>query len=325
MAKDARGLYQETVPGVASWMLCSVAMMVLNKKAIGHFPYECTLTAVQMLFSVAVLLCCSRYIYIGSMADFFRWCLVTPFFSGMLLTSMLALKHSSMTLVVVFRCLSPLLAMPIEWLYPRPLRISMQMLGAMLCMPLGACLYASQLPWDSLQGASWVFLNMLLAIGDRLLQRLMLAKEQHPVDISPAAVALINNVMGFMVVAAIAVLEGEAPVGPRHLMELNRESMAYVLLSCLVSVGISYTGVWAQSLISATSFLMLVNANKFIIIFIEAFWLQQLVINRLQLLGAVLAVGSSVAYGHSRQRLEQAEVKEACRACEAAPILAKLP
>jgi hypothetical protein len=29
------------VPGVASWMLCSVAMMVLNKKAIGHFPYEC--------------------------------------------------------------------------------------------------------------------------------------------------------------------------------------------------------------------------------------------------------------------------------------------
>lgn len=299
MAKDTRGLYQETVPGVASWMLCSVAMMVLNKKAIGHFPYECTLTALQMLFSVAVLLCCFRYIYIGSMADFFRWCLVTPFFSGMLLTSMLALKF-----------------------YPKPLRISMAMLGAMLCMLLGACLYASQLPWDSLQGAWWVFLNMLLAIGDRLLQRLMLAKEQHPVNISRAGVALINNVMGFMVVAAVAVLEGEVPVGPRHLVELNQESMAYVLLSCLVSVGISYTGVWAQSLISATSFLMLVNANKFIIIFIEAFW-QQLVINRLQLLGAVLAVGSSVAYGHSRQRLEQAEVKEAQLCREAAPILGK--
>lgn len=310
------------MPGVASWMLCSVAMMVLNKKAIGHFPYECTLTALQMLFSVAVLLCCFRYIYIGSMADFFRWCLVTPFFSGMLLTSMLALKHSSMTLVVVFRCLSPLFAMPIEWFYPKPLRISMAMLGAMLCMLLGACLYASQLPWDSLQGAWWVFLNMLLAIGDRLLQRLMLAKEQHPVNISRAGVALINNVMGFMVVAAVAVLEGEVPVAPRHLVELNQESMAYVLLSCLVSVGISYTGVWAQSLISATSFLMLVNANKFIIIFIEAFW-QQLVINRLQLLGAVLAVGSSVAYGHSRQRLEQAEVKEGQLCREAAPILGK--
>lgn len=150
----------------------------------------------------------------------------------------------------------------------------------------------------------------------------MLAKEQHPVNISRAGVALINNVMGFMVVAAVAVLEGEVPVAPRHLVELNQESMAYVLLSCLVSVGISYTGVWAQSLISATSFLMLVNANKFIIIFIEAFW-QQLVINRLQLLGAVLAVGSSVAYGHSRQRLEQAEVKEGQLCREAAPILGK--
>ena len=38
------------------------------------------------------------------------------------------------------------------------------------------------------------------AIGDRLLQRLMLAKEQHPVNISRAGVALINNVMGFLVV-----------------------------------------------------------------------------------------------------------------------------
>ena len=29
-------------------------------------------------------------------------------------------------------------------------------------------------------------------------------------------------------VAAVAVLEGEVPVGPRHLVELNQESMAYV-------------------------------------------------------------------------------------------------
>ena len=42
--------------------------------------------------------------------------------------------------------------------------------------------------------------DFLEAIGDRLLQRLMLAKEQHPVNISRAGVALINNVMGFMVV-----------------------------------------------------------------------------------------------------------------------------
>ena len=29
-------------------------------------------------------------------------------------------------------------------------------------------------------------------------------------------------------VASVAVLEGEVPVGPRHLVELNQESMAYV-------------------------------------------------------------------------------------------------
>eukprot|EP00438_Fugacium_kawagutii_P004774 Skav203111 [mRNA] locus=scaffold447:447319:458842:+ [translate_table: standard] len=72
MVKDAAGHQNETVAGVGSWMVCSVAMMVLNKKAIGCFPHECTLTAVQMLFSVAVLLAGFHYVHIGSMRDLLR-------------------------------------------------------------------------------------------------------------------------------------------------------------------------------------------------------------------------------------------------------------
>lgn len=303
--KDAAGTQNETVAGVGSWMICSVAMMMLNKKAISTFPYECTLTAVQMLFSVMVLLCSFRYIRFGSMRDVLRWSLVTPFFSGMLLTSMLALKHASMTLVVVFRCLSPILALPIEWLYLKTFQVNRSMLVAMLLMLLGTSLYASQLPRDNLPGIQWVFLNMLLAIGDRLLQRLMLAKEQNPVDISKAGVTLINNIVGFFVVTSIDAFQGGFAGSWHHLGELSPEGMRCVVLSCVVSVGISYTGVWAQSLISATSFLMLVNANKFIIIFMEVFVMQTLTINHLQLIGAILAVVSSVIYGHARQELKE--------------------
>ena len=42
-------------------------------------------------------------------------------------------------------------------------------------------------------------------------------------------------------------------------------------MSCLVGFGISYTGIWVQSMISAASFLVLVNANKFAIIIFGAF------------------------------------------------------
>lgn len=146
---------------------------------------------------------------------------------------------------------------------------------------------------------------MLLAIGDRLLQRLMLAKEQNPVDISKAGVTLINNIVGFFVVTSIDAFQGGFAGSWHHLGELSPEGMRCVVLSCVVSVGISYTGVWAQSLISATSFLMLVNANKFIIIFMEVFVMQTLTINHLQLIGAILAVVSSVIYGHARQELKE--------------------
>lgn len=295
----ARGVENETVMGVGSWMISSVSMMILNKRAIDAFPHECTLTAMQMLFSVCVLLCGFRYIRIGSLKDVLRWCLVTPFFSGMLLTSMLALKNASMTLVIVFRCLSPLLSLPIEVLcYPRPLRLSATSFAALLGMVLGTCLYASQLTKDRLRGLQWVLLNMVLALGDRLLQRLMLAEDQEPVDLSKAAVTLINNLVGFAVVGTMALVH-EASASS-SLRKLSDDGMICVLLSCIVSICISYTGVWAQSLISATSFLMLVNANKFILIFAEVFLMQNRVVNQLQLVGALMTVFCSLLYGHSR-------------------------
>eukprot|EP00913_Durusdinium_trenchii_P003298 g3052.t1 len=183
----ARGVENETVMGVGSWMISSVSMMILNKRAIDAFPHEipgwqlqhprfqsltirCTLTAMQMLFSVCVLLCGFRYIRIGSLKDVLRWCLVTPFFSGMLLTSMLALKNASMTLVIVFRCLSPLLSLPIEVLcYPRPLRLSATSFAALLGMGT-QCVHLLEPPLveDRLRGLQWVLLNMVLDVAHRL-------------------------------------------------------------------------------------------------------------------------------------------------------------
>merc|ERR1712032_1095821 len=58
---------------------------------------------------------------------------------------------------------------------------------------------------------------------------------------------------------------------PAAFATLDRMGITWVVLSCVVGVSISYCGIWAQSLISATSFLVLVNTNKFVIIFIEAY------------------------------------------------------
>lgn len=301
----------EMMVGVSFWTICSVGMMVCNKVAVGVFPEECTLTALQMLASIVILLAVGfRSIHIGSAYDALRWSMVTPFFAGMLLTSMLALKHAPMTLSVVFRSLSPLLALIAERFYPNPIRISSSMLGAIAVMVTGTVLYASQLGKESLTGIQWIILNMLLAVTDRLLQRLMLAKDQCPVDISKSGVTLLNNAFGFLPLVLVAFLEGELKNVPGTIASLTPYGWAWVIASCVVGCGISYTGIWAQSLISATSFLVLVNGNKFFIILLEGYVMHVKLLNFTQILGACVTVAGGIFYALARQAIESEEAKK---------------
>merc|ERR1719262_2196071 len=137
-------------------------MMVSNKLAISYFPLECFLVVMQMAVSVVAMLVTSHWtpLHFGSMRDVMRWAMVAPFFTGMLLTSILALKHAPMTLVITFRVLSPLVSLTIERFFPNPLKISSGMIGAIATMFLGVAIYARDASRGSgLEGAGWVLLN----------------------------------------------------------------------------------------------------------------------------------------------------------------------
>ncbi|CAL1167122.1 unnamed protein product [Cladocopium goreaui] len=145
----------EILLSVSSWCLCSVGMMVFNKLSVVHFPAVCFLVALQMAFCCVALLCFAwRWIHIGSIRDVLRWSMVTPFFSGMLLTSMLALKNAPMSLVVVLRCLSPVAGLVVESFYPRPIQVNAGMLGSIFLMLAGSTLYASRMPHQHFVGVS---------------------------------------------------------------------------------------------------------------------------------------------------------------------------
>jgi len=310
----------ETAIAVGGWMICSIGMMLFNKFAIKAFPVECTLVALQMGVTVlAMVLFCFRSIKIGSLWDVLRWTMVVPFFTGMLLSSILALKFAPMSLVVVFRTLSPMASLLIERFYPDPLRISLPMLGSIATMAGGAALYTSAMHKSGLGGIGWVFLNIFFAVGDRLLQRLMLAKDQNPVDISKTGITLLNNLEGMLPLVVVMGIKNELAEIPAAVAEISTSGIVWVILSCLVGVAISYTGIWAQSLISATSFLVLVNANKFVIIFIEAFCLKSKTLAPIQVVGAIVTILGGVLYGKAREALEA----ESKRKAEREPLVAK--
>jgi len=298
-------VYSEVVIGVGSWIACSIGMLLFDKLAVMAMPLACTLVAMQMAFCViAMLVFCRQSLHVGSMHDVLRWCLVVPMYAGMLLTSILALKHAPMTLVVTFRALSPLLSLLIERFYPEPIRVSPGMLASILAMLLGTGLYVSEMPSSDWTGVHWAVANIFFAVSDRLLQRLMLAKDQCPVDMSKTAITLVNNLVGALLLTLAAWLHGELGEVGSVLSSMDIWGGIAVATSCIVGVGISYTGIWAQSLISATSFLVLVNANKFVIIFIEVLAMHKAPLGPRQIIGALFTIAAAAGYGKAREQLE---------------------
>lgn len=314
----------EIFAGVGSWVVCSVGMMVFNKLAVTVFPLECTLVAMQMAFTALVMLvCCWGTIHIGSMKDLMRWCIVVPFFTGMLLSSMFALSHASMTTVVTFRAISPLVALCIERFYPNPLRVTRGIVLSIVVMIGGAMIYAGHMQKADFGALVWLLLNNFFAIGDRLLQRLMLAKDQDPVDISKTGITLINNGIAMFPLAIVAVFTGEIGEFGAAIGKLDQQGCVWIAASLVVSVGISYTGIWAQSLISATSFLVLVNANKFFIIFLETFVMGTKQMTPVQIAGASIAIVASIAYGEARKQAEAEAAKFHEASSETQPLVDK--
>lgn len=301
----------ELMMGVSLWMTCSLGMIVFNKLAITAFPVECSLVALQMAVAVVFLVVfCRSSIHIGSRQDVLRWSMVAPFFTGMLLTSILALKNAPMSLVVTFRAISPLVALIVERFYPNPIRLTGGMFVSMGLMLAGVLIYSAGCDVTHVRAIFWVFLNNFFAIGDRLLQRLMLASDQSPVDISKTGVTLLNNVLGMIPLCFVALFTREYVEVPDAVASLTTSGAILVAVSCIVGIGISYTGVWVQSRINATSFLVLVNANKFFIIFLECYIMHTKQITAIQALGASIAILAGIMYGKAREAAQSQEAEE---------------
>eukprot|EP00927_Polykrikos_kofoidii_P010517 TRINITY_DN1443_c0_g1_i9.p1 TRINITY_DN1443_c0_g1~~TRINITY_DN1443_c0_g1_i9.p1 ORF type:complete len:340 (-),score=51.62 TRINITY_DN1443_c0_g1_i9:70-1089(-) len=292
----------------ASFTVCSMGMMVFNKLAIQAVPQPCTLVALQMAFTVLVMVtCCYRSLHIGSYMDALKWCRVVPFFVGMLLTSMLALKDAPMSLVITFRALSPIFTLLVEYAMPKPTRIGFASFCSILLMCAGASLSAWDLgnPRDnqsSWRAIGWIALNTMLACTERLLQRMMLSKDQVPVDVSKTAASLLNNLFGMFPLMIVAFLLGETSQIGATFGKLSALDWLWVGLSCLVGVGISFTAIWTQSVISATSMLVLTNANKFVVMLLEIWVMPETHrVTPLQSVGAAVAIVATLLYARCRE------------------------
>ena len=241
--------YVEALKDIVAASSChcfvSVSMLLFAKSAVQDLPHECVLVRLQICFAATCLTVFAfPYIYEGSMRDLMRWSMVVPFCCGMLLTSMLALKTAPMPLVVVLRNTLPLITLVIEHFYPEQLRSNTDVLASIFVMIMGGLMYVSHSSHENWQGIGWIFLSSGIAVVDRLLRRLLMSKDQHPVDISKKGTTFINNYVGMLPVCLADYMRGEVEHFPAVYAKLSTLDKFYVGMTMAVAI----TAPWSYTL-----------------------------------------------------------------------------
>jgi len=284
----------EVVGAGVSWAACSISMTLLNKVAVGKSHAPIAVVVMQMLATVGIALA-SNDVRFG--AGTRTWALaVPPLFALMMITSMIALKYVTVGTFVVVRNLGPVVTLVVETLVHKPehLKFDWQSAAATSAIAIGVLIYEARELSFSFFGFVFLIANLALSCAERMLQRHLLAVSQ--VDVSKPGLMVLNNGLGalfcLLIMGVAAPNEAHALY---HALRFKRGTGSAVLASCVVGCGISYTGLWLQKLVTATTFMVLGSFTKMIVIV----W-GMLVMNDAHgpwsVAGALLSIGGSYAY-----------------------------
>jgi len=285
------------ISSCAFFMVCSAGMLVINKLVLRAARLPITVVMIQMAFTVLCLVIFPCGLHFGSWRDVLRWSLSIPIlFTLMLASSMLALDHATMGAIIVVRNIAPIVTMMIERLTGERIEVTFWTTASLLYVVGGVVLYTSADVSFSAIGMSYMVGNMVAAVLERLLQRKMIAVQ--PINVSKTGMMLLNNACSLVPMGLLLVFFGE-----HHRWHLLRALSAFdvglLFFSCVNAVGISYAGINVQGYVSATTFMVLSNLNKFVVIAFGIVALREASSWR-AIAGCCMALSGGVFYARAR-------------------------
>lgn len=284
------------------WTVSSVGMNIVNKMALKVLPLPMTVLIIQMSIAIFLLLViCGPLSLLKEIrahaAVSIRWSLLASFFAGGLITSMKALEYGSVTFLLIIRNIMPLFSLLVErHLLPHgsTREITVETVLALVSLAFGTVLYASydlhiSHDWNAL---GWVFLNMVVMISYRLVERRLLW--DMPRTISFGALTLMQNLAGLLPIVVLFFAWGEHAVlwkNPELLRLDHRQDpmdAACILYSGCAGLALGFYSTKLQKEITATTMLALQSSMKIMIIFLAMVVLGEH-------LGSWSAVGCSIS------------------------------
>jgi len=286
-----------------TFSVTSVSMNTLNKAVVSFTHQPFTVTCIQMMIAVPTLMCLhGREVLAADRTQMLKWCVVPIAYAAMLNTSLIGYQYLTLTLVTVFRNLAPLVTMLVEGIIMPPEhrpQVTLPILASMMIMVVGAVLFSWTESTFSWIGLGLVILNTLIAIFDRLLQRRLLVEECK--DLPLSACMVVNNTLGMLPTLMLAGISKEFQ-GFQESGANWRDPgiIVLVIMSGFMGLFIGMAGLMCQKAMSATSFQVLQNMSKVLVVVIGVQVFHDKMDSHMRVLGMFLSLAGSMAYGYAR-------------------------
>ena len=250
---------------IGLFSICSASMLLLNKCVADAFHLDASVVIAQMSFAFIVLPVLPAAflgkLHFGHWKDVALWsCTVPLLFSFMMVTSISALRNSSVGASNVVRNLSPLLMLPVETLLQEKVEYDVHTLVSLFVILGGVVIYVREDVRTSPLGVVLLVVNMILAMTDRLVQRRFIAVT--PLDISKTGMVWLNNTIGILPQIGMLFVFNEPAQWSERLNAVQIPQWIAFGFSCALGIGIGWTAVNAQKYVSATTFMVVGNVNK---------------------------------------------------------------
>ena len=288
---------------IVLYCLSGSGLTVLNKVVVSNSKIPNTLTCLQCL-ATAILLLCGSWLKKSVFGDLsFRlevvkdWLFLVLLFVLMLVSSMYALIHVSITTLIVLRNLTTLTTAAFDCFILKTSFDKVQ-ICSLIALVIGAIIYGLHDLSYSAVGYGWLGLNCMSTTGYQVYVKVLIKK--HP--LSNWEMSFYNNVLCLPLLACFAVLKDElgelrSSIDDGSFTPLVKWS---IVLSCAFGFMLSTSAFALNKLITATSMMVVNNVNKFGLIFFSEFLLQSS-LSVTSSVGCVMALISAVIYSQANR------------------------
>mmetsp|Transcript_2245 Transcript_2245/g.3581 ORF Transcript_2245/g.3581 Transcript_2245/m.3581 type:complete len:369 (-) Transcript_2245:502-1608(-) len=271
--RDAKKTLSVGLMGVfttcTAYISSCIGMSCFQKMAIMAFPRRNVLICIQASFVLVFLLSLRwKQIHLGPYSDFLRFLPICLCFTLMLMASMLAYQFCTLGTIVVIGALCPLLTLPVEMFAfkENPLIVTKHTVGSMVITVVGVAMYG--MFQGKLRGQ---LIGISAMVGKTIINvyyqtRMRYLMVEDPVDINDEGMMLYNNGIALIATMITVFVLSEHEGLTSDAQDLSQKEWSWVLGSCVCCYAISYFSFRCQRLVSATSFHILGNVAKIVVV-----------------------------------------------------------